>query len=173
MTSPPPPAAPARTLILLRHGKSDYPGGVTDHERPLAPRGRTEAALAGHWITEHHGPVDAVLCSTATRTRETLRASGIDAPVRYSDAVYDASPGELLAELGLVDPTVRVLLLIGHAPGIPGLALTLANEMSDPATRSQVQERYPTSAVAVLSTPSTWVDLSRTGASLDTFVIPR
>ena len=35
-----------RTLILLRHAKSDYPDGVADHERPLAKRGIREAALA-------------------------------------------------------------------------------------------------------------------------------
>ena len=39
-----------RTLLLLRHSKSDYPQGVADHERPLAPRGEREAALAGDWL---------------------------------------------------------------------------------------------------------------------------
>ncbi|HUB57091.1 MAG TPA: histidine phosphatase family protein, partial [Mycobacterium sp.] len=36
-----------RTLVLLRHAKSAYPNGVPDHDRPLAPRGRREAGLAG------------------------------------------------------------------------------------------------------------------------------
>ena len=49
-----------RTLILLRHAKSDYPDGVADHERPLAQRGIREAALAGDWIREHLPAVDAV-----------------------------------------------------------------------------------------------------------------
>ena len=35
-------AAP-RTLVLMRHGKSGYPPGVADHDRPLADRGRREA----------------------------------------------------------------------------------------------------------------------------------
>ena len=39
-----------RTLVLLRHAKSDYPGGVADHDRPLAPRGEREAGLAGEWL---------------------------------------------------------------------------------------------------------------------------
>ena len=34
----------------MRHAKSDYPDGVADHERPLAPRGDREAALAGDWL---------------------------------------------------------------------------------------------------------------------------
>ena len=39
-----------RVLILLRHAKSDYPAAVADHDRPLAPRGEREAALAGEWL---------------------------------------------------------------------------------------------------------------------------
>ncbi|RIJ78526.1 histidine phosphatase family protein [Nakamurella silvestris] len=162
-----------RTLILLRHGKSAYPDGVADHGRPLAPRGDREAALAGRWIIDHAGPVDAVLCSTATRTRETLRAAGIQAPTTFADAVYDATPGELLAEVDRTDDTVSVLLVVGHVPGIPGLALTLANEFSDPATRSSVREHFPTSALAVLDVPGSWADLGSTGAALRSLVIPR
>ena len=61
-----------RTLVLMRHAKSDYPAGVPDHERPLAPRGTREAGLAGDWLREHAPAIDAVLCSSAVRTRQTL-----------------------------------------------------------------------------------------------------
>src|SRR3954467_9521492 len=74
-----------RTLLLLRHAKSDYPTGVADHERPLAPRGEREARLAGDWLRAHAPAVDAVLCSSATRTRETLVRTRIDAPVNVLD----------------------------------------------------------------------------------------
>ena len=37
----------ARTLILMRHGKSGYPPATRDHDRPLAERGDRQAALAG------------------------------------------------------------------------------------------------------------------------------
>ena len=53
--------AGARTLILLRHGKSGYPAGVPDHDRPLADRGRREAALAGEWMERDGLQVDAVI----------------------------------------------------------------------------------------------------------------
>ena len=76
----------ARTLILMRHGKSAYPDDVADHERPLAPRGLREAGLAGQWLRDTQPPIDAVRCSTALRTRQTLDATGITAPV-----VYEAS----------------------------------------------------------------------------------
>ena len=78
-----------RTLLLLRHAKSGYPADVGDHERPLAQRGIREAALAGDWLRVHAPAVDAVLCSTATRTRQTLERTGIDAPVCFADRIYD------------------------------------------------------------------------------------
>ena len=86
----------SRTLLLLRHAKSDYPTGVPDHERPLAPRGIREAALAGDWIRANAPAVDAVLCSTATRTRQTLAHTGIDAPVEFVDRLYDSTPGTVI-----------------------------------------------------------------------------
>ncbi len=92
-----------RTLLLLRHAKSDYPHGVADHERPLAPRGEREAGLAGDWLRAHAPAVDAVLCSTATRTRETLARTRIDAPVNYVDRLYDATPGAVIEEINSVE----------------------------------------------------------------------
>ncbi|MDY6811748.1 MAG: histidine phosphatase family protein, partial [Actinomycetota bacterium] len=86
----------SRTLVLMRHGKSGYPAGVGDHDRPLAARGRREAALAGRWMTDEGLRIDAVICSTATRTRQTLDRTGVDAPVVYVDDVYGGSPHEVL-----------------------------------------------------------------------------
>lgn len=85
----------SRTLVLLRHAKSAYPPGVGDHARPLAARGIREATLAGDWLRSAAGPdpaVQAVLCSTATRTRQTLERTGIEAPVSFIDDLYDATP---------------------------------------------------------------------------------
>ena len=49
-----PPSSPdARTLILLRHGKSGYPGGTRDFDRPLADRGELEASMAGQLVVRH------------------------------------------------------------------------------------------------------------------------
>ena len=60
-----------RRLMLLRHAKSDRPGGMADHDRPLNGRGRDEAPLVGTYLA-HNGLVpDRVLCSTSERTRET------------------------------------------------------------------------------------------------------
>src|SRR5689334_19517853 len=109
----------------MRHAKSDYPPGVADHDRPLAPRGIRQAGLAGDWLRAHAPTIDHVLCSTATRTRETLLNTRIDAPVRYSQRVYATTPGTLIDEINAVDDGVGTLLIIGHEPTMSALALGL------------------------------------------------
>ena len=163
-----------RTLLLLRHAKSDYPPGVADHERPLAARGEREAALAGNWLRAHAPAVDAVLCSTATRTRETLARTRIDAPVSYVDRLYDATPGAVIAEINQVDPEVETLLVIGHEPTMSSLALGLATaDGSNSTAAERISTKFPTSAIAVLRTGEPWDRLTLSSAALVGFHVPR
>ncbi|MGE2736686.1 SixA phosphatase family protein [Mycolicibacterium vaccae] len=161
-----------RTLVLLRHAKSGYPDGVADHDRPLAPRGVREAALAGDWIRAHVPPVDAVLCSTARRTRQTLERTGIEAPVHYVERLYDATPGLVLDEINAAadyfgaDPDT--LLVVGHEPVMSSLALGLADR-ADTAAAQQIAAKFPTSAMAVLRTAAPWARLELRGAQLVDF----
>ena len=163
-----------RTLVLLRHAKSDYPDGVGDHERPLAPRGVREAELAGEWIRERLEQIDAVLCSSATRTRQTLERSGIAAPARFSGRIYEATPGIVIEEINGVADDVTTLLVIGHEPVMSSLALGLADEVSaNGAVAEKISAKYPTSAIAVLRSAVPWEQLALGGAELVDFHVPR
>ena len=176
MTSAEPTSLGARTLVLLRHGKSAYPPGVDDHQRPLAPRGRREAALAGAWIAAHLPAIDHVICSTAERTRQTLTATGIVTPtalVDFTDSIYEAYPDELLELVAAANPSDRALLLIGHAPGVPMLAEELAGPGSNRAALGELGAKFPTSAIAVLSVDGDWADVGPATTRLLEFVIPR
>ncbi|HEX2212044.1 MAG TPA: histidine phosphatase family protein [Mycobacterium sp.] len=171
-------SASHRTLLLLRHAKSDYPQGVADHDRPLAPRGTREAGLAGDWLRAHAPAVDAVLCSTATRTRETLARTRIAAPVEYVDRLYDATPGTVIDEINRAQThfafDVDTLLVIGHEPAMSHVALGLATaEGSNSAAAEQISVKFPTSAIALLRTGGPWDQLALDGASLVTFHVPR
>ncbi|WP_298444868.1 histidine phosphatase family protein [Gordonia sp. (in: high G+C Gram-positive bacteria)] len=146
-----------RTLVLMRHGKSGYPAGVWDHDRPLADRGRREAALAGEWMAADGLEIDAVICSTAERTRQTLERTGIDAPVVYTEDIYENTPDNVLEAIRTYAPEdAGTLLVVGHFPGLPGTALTL-----DDAAEI---DRFPTSAYAVLTIGVPW---SRLGLDVD------
>ncbi|HOZ23349.1 MAG TPA: histidine phosphatase family protein [Thermomonas sp.] len=113
-----------RELILLRHAHAESAtAGQDDIARPLSATGLAEARAAGDWLREHGLRPDRVLCSTATRTRDTLAALGDigGAEVHEDAAIYDASPGTLVA-LADANRDAERLLLVGHNPGLEQLA---------------------------------------------------
>lgn len=162
-----------RTLVLMRHAKSDYPEGVADHRRPLAARGIREAALAGEWLRENAPAVESVLCSSAVRTRQTLERTGISAPVSFLDELYGASPGAVIGAINGVADDVATLLIVGHEPTTSEVALGLAGPGSDTDAAHGIAMKFPTSALAVLRVPGPWSELELSGAELVTFHVPR
>lgn len=162
-----------RTLVLMRHAKSDYPEGVADHGRPLAARGIREAALAGEWLRDNAPSIDAVLCSSAVRTRQTLERTGVGAPVSFLDELYGASPGAVIGAINAVDDDIATLLIVGHEPTTSEVALGLAGPGSDTGAADGIAMKFPTSALAVLRVPGPWSHLELSGAELVAFHVPR
>jgi len=165
-----------RTLYLLRHLKSSWDeAGLPDHERPLAPRGRRAGKkLARHLRQERVAP-DLVLCSTATRTRQTfeaVKAALGDPVVRFLPELYAASEATLLAAVRAVGPRTRSLLLIAHNPGLEDLAVGLAAR-GDGEALQRLGEKFPTGAFATLAFPGDWAALEPGGGELVDIVVPR
>jgi phosphohistidine phosphatase len=146
-----------RTLVVVRHAKSDWHHDLPDDERPLAPRGRQEAPLIGPWVAEHVGKVDLAICSTAVRARQTLDLSGLVAgTVRHDERVYAAGYQDLMSVLDEVTDEVTTAALIGHNPGLSDLVRVLTNEPVE----------LKTSAVAVVTWRGGWPDVWSRRASL-------
>ena len=147
---------PLRELLLFRHAKSrhDEPG-VEDHDRDLAPRGIRAARAMGAWLRSEGILPDRVLCSTAVRARRTLAlafAELAELPeIRYLRSLYLASPGRMLDILRRQERDVHRLMLVGHNPGLHGLALRLVAE-ADPE-RGRLEAKFPTAALARIGLP--------------------
>jgi phosphohistidine phosphatase len=163
-----------RKLILLRHGKSDWPD-VADHERPLAKRGRRDAPAVGRWLGESGYAPDAVICSTARRARQTWElvstgltevAPGVSPVVRFEPRVYEAAVLGLLMLVREFDDRWRAAMIIGHNPGLAGLATGLANPDNPPP------QAFPTAAVAVLGLAGPWAVAQPGEARLLAFTAP-
>ncbi|MEV4229861.1 histidine phosphatase family protein [Streptomyces bobili] len=167
--------AEPRRIVLFRHAKADWPQ-VTDHERPLADRGRQDAAVAGRKLTDSGIAVDLALCSTATRTRETWKLAVHELPHRpktvYEERIYEASPGELIALLNEVSDDVRNLVLVGHNPGIEGLAEILSGTAEEDARERMTRRGFPAAAFAVLTFDGSWKSLEPGTASLVDYWAP-
>jgi phosphohistidine phosphatase len=167
----------SRTLVLLRHAKSDWPDGVDDHERPLAERGRRDAPEAGRWLREHVGAPDLVLVSDAVRTRSTWAlASGVggfaSVPVRTLAAIYEARTATLLDLVRVAPDEVRTLVLVGHNPGTEHLAETLAGS-GDAAAMASMSIKFPTSGIAVIDVVGLWSTVRPGVGVLRAFAVPR
>ena len=68
---------------------------------------------------------DRVLCSTATRARETIeffaQGAKLKAPVDFLDALYLAEPAAILREIRAHARSSERLMVLGHNPGLEGL----------------------------------------------------
>ena len=143
-------------LLLLRHAKSDWSKDADDHERPLSVRGRKAAPEIARYMRNREYVPEAVLCSTAQRTRETLDlllAAWRKKPhVRFESALYLADWPVLLAKLRKAPAGASPLLLVGHNPGIEQLAIALAVQPRSAQERARLRrlsEKFPTAALAV------------------------
>ncbi|WP_426363201.1 SixA phosphatase family protein [Streptomyces sp. E-08] len=148
-----------RRIVLLRHAKADW-NDESDHERPLAERGRKDAPVAGRKLADSGITFDLALCSTAARTRETWKLAVHELPARpktvYEERIYEASLGELIALINETPDSVNDLLLIGHNPGMHALADALAGESEGDLLPRMNRSGFPTSAFAVLTFDGSW-----------------
>ncbi|MZD08144.1 histidine phosphatase family protein [Streptomyces sp. SID5785] len=167
--------AEPRRIVLFRHAKADWPQ-VSDHDRPLAERGRRDAPVAGRRLADSGISFDLALCSTAARTRETWKLAVAELPERprtvYEERIYEASPGELIAVLNETPDDVRSTVLIGHNPGVQALTEILAQD-AEGDTLHRVQRRgFPTASFAVLTFTGPWKSLEPGTATLVDYWAP-
>lgn len=167
-----------KTLFLLRHAKSSWKDpSLEDFDRPLKGRGRKACKLVRAYLESHGFKPDIILCSAARRARETL--SGISgkqpppAPALFEESLYHASPITMLQRLRGLDDGIASAMIIGHNPGLEDLAYALTGS-GDVAALETMERKFPTAALAVLSSPiGAWRELGPGGSSLDTFIQPK
>lgn len=170
-------SAEDRTLILLRHAEPE-PGGAgqDDPERPLTERGREQALEVGRWLRAKGLGCDEVVCSPAQRTRETMQevaeAGCPEAEVQIEHRLYNADANEVLAVVRESISDANVLLVVGHAPGLPTVASLLADGEGAEEAHERLSEGYPPGAAAVLRFSGHWEDLAFGAAALEEFRVP-
>ena len=161
----------ARRIDLLRHAKSSWDNpGLADHDRPLTSRGRRAATRIGRHLREAGVEPELILCSTARRARDTLALLDLAGAVSVEPGLYGASSDLLLERLRETSDDVHSLLLVGHNPGIEGLAGVLAAEGP---LRDELAAGFPTAALATLTFDGGWRELRPAACELVAFVKPR
>lgn len=157
-----------KTLILLRHAKSDWTDPAqADHDRPLAARGRIAAPKMGAWLKAHGPEPDLILCSTATRARQTLdlalEAWGVKPPVQFDRGLYLAGGAGVLTRLRKAPGAAKAVMVVGHNPDLEQLARRLATA-GDRTALARLAETYPTAGLAVIELPvERWAEIGDEG----------
>ena len=157
-----------KTLIIIRHAKSDWSTGEADINRPLTDRGQRDSYAIGSILAPYN--IDLVWCSAATRTCQTWDqaheggANATEVDVRKS--FYTIRADTLMTEMTLLDETVTTLALVNHQPTVGELVHILAQP--SPLSRQAV-DHFPTAGVAILTFHTPWADLSWHKLTLDTF----
>ena len=134
----------AKTVFIFRHGKSDWNAAYsTDHERPVAPRGRQAARLMGRFL-RHSGQIpDLVITSSAVRARSTAElaaeAGEWPATLQIEPRLYGAHASTMFDLIRAQPESLESVLLVGHEPTCSACVGLLSG-------RSKV--RFPTAAMA-------------------------
>ncbi len=141
-------------LVLMRHAKSAWPEGVSDFDRPLAPRGQMAAPLMARWLASSGMAPPVAWISSARRTRETWAAMAqhlVGTAGSFEPAIYNASASTLLGLLRSAPADRAALWMIGHNPGMQELAHGLADPaQSDKGALARLARKFPTAGIAIL-----------------------
>jgi len=169
-----------RELIVFRHAKSSWDEiDTSDHDRKLAPRGIEAAKRIGALMLERGWVPDRILCSTATRTQETLALARADWPTEPPIAtttlatLYLATPSRLLEIVRRQPDEAHRVLVIGHNPGLHSFLTRLVGH-GDKAALTSLSLKFPTAAIAVVALEiASWQEAEWTTGRLVDFQFPK
>lgn len=135
-----------KTLLILRHAKTqpDAPNG--DHARQLTGRGLHDAARMAAYIKASIGAPDAIVTSDARRAMQTAEivadGTGFTRSLTVEPRMYAAGSATLLDVVRALPDDADRVILVGHNPGFEELAAALSSD--------DAEVRLPTSAFAHL-----------------------
>ena len=145
-----------RTILVMRHAKARQDDGALDHERKLTGRGKRDARRIGEELRSRDLMPDAIIASTAKRTRGTARrvaeACGYDGAVELNPGLYLEGLDRYLRALAAIPDAVERVLIIAHNPTLEALVDHLTGRVVT----------LPTAAVATIDLPAVrWPDVAR------------
>ena len=144
------------TIILLRHGKSDWKHDVDDYHRPLKRRGKDAALKVGQWLAQNHYLPDVVLSSPAERALATAKlcVKGMllnQDDIKTDARLYLASVKDLVAVISASDWQDKCVLVVGHNPGLDDMVQYLSDT---PIGEDEDGKLMSTAAFAIFDIPA-------------------
>lgn len=164
-----------KTILLMRHGKSDWEEDVSDFERTLTARGRNDSPLMGKFLLKCGKIPLLIISSPAKRAKETAellaKSCRYKRKIEYNDSLYENSPGEIIKVLQKIDDKIDTAMIVGHNPSIEEATKKLCfREMKS----IENGIKFPTSAIVCLEVEiESWSELYPGNCSIAWFVTPK
>lgn len=156
-----------KTLILVRHAKSDWSTNLPDFERPLNERGHKDAPKMAHFLKDSGVEIQQFITSPAKRALTTCRyfAEVYESKnIKKEEELYLALPKEFLDVIYNIGDSINSVALFSHNNGISDFASTLTSE----------ELFFPTCGVAVFKIEcDEWSFFDGADKTLQHFFIPK
>lgn len=145
-----------KTLLLMRHAKSDQHTNLPDHDRPLNDRGLRDAPVMGYRMKEEGIQPDWIVASTAKRAKHTAElfaeANGFYPDIDFTKKLYMADIEDYMELIHALPDEAKCALIVSHNPGTEEMVQHLSAE----------ERAMPTAAICVLKYDvAEWKDVKR------------
>ncbi len=154
-----------KTLILIRHAKSDWPENTEDFDRPLAESGINDANKMADFLVKNNVTIDFFLASSAKITVETCEifAKHYKKSFETADKLYHPSEKNFLSVILSLDDKNDSVAAFSHNNGISNFANSLSQEIL----------HFPTCGVAIFNIDcEQWSDFENATKKLVAFYRP-
>lgn len=156
-----------KTLILVRHAKSDWTHDVPDFDRPLNDRGHRDAPKMARFLHDQSIEIQQFVTSPAKRALTTCRYFSEvyeNKDIKKVEELYHASTKEFLETIHELDDNFDHVALFSHNNGISEFATALASEPVN----------FPTCGVAVFEINcAEWAEFDNAEKKLLHFFAPK
>ena len=136
-----------KTIVFIRHGKSSWEFPVSDIDRPLKSRGKTDALLVANEFLMHQFQPDLVVSSPAKRAIDIcrifmLKLNILDEILQINPTIYDFSGASTADFIKSLDNNYQKVMLFGHNYGFTVLVNLFGNRYI---------ENLPTSGLVMIN----------------------
>ena len=145
-----------KTIILFRHGKSDWNAHFEDdHDRPINKRGIKAAKKMGKLLSDRKEIPELLICSTALRARKTIelaaQSGNWNSECIFEPRIYGGPPNVLIEIIKNINEKFNSVCLIGNEPNFSSFISRSCNES---------YHRFPTASMAkIVYNKDKWINV--------------
>jgi phosphohistidine phosphatase len=150
-----------KTIVLVRHAKTEKVPGKNDFDRKLHAKGLKQLPLMKDFLATFFRKIPvSIVCSTSRRTRATMKGIEDAFAIRnndFSEDLYLAERSKITELIGRFDAENDVLVLVGHNDGLSDTASYFHGDYLDMSTGDCIVFEFETEK---------WEGISRANATL-------